>query len=244
MTINVMKEYLKIVQEELTTYMKLIFEKKYNRKITLRYLDAYMNVRFYNFYIKDENLTFRKNYLNAIKEEEQKILADMPKNKKLIEDMGLFFYYILYFDKISYRVDTEEIVEKLYKIRKRILKKDNPEFKKDFYNAYRIYTNRKNQFLTTFDTDKFILKIADYEGTNNANRVVLRYIIEEPTLYNTQAYETAFSEGVVSEDKLFVEYYLITTQVIQDILKGNFKKQYIVEFNPSLLKKNRKLNQK
>ena len=37
--------------------------------------------------------------------------------------MGLFFYYILYFDKISYRVDTEEIVEKLYKIRKRILKK-------------------------------------------------------------------------------------------------------------------------
>ena len=68
MTINVMKEYLKIVQEELTTYMKLIFEKKYNRKITLRYLDAYMNVRFYNFYIKDENLTFRKNYLNAIKE--------------------------------------------------------------------------------------------------------------------------------------------------------------------------------
>ena len=167
----------------------------------------------------------------------------MPKNKKLIEDMGLFFYYILYFDKISYRVDTEEIVEKLYKIRKRILKKDNPEFKKDFYNAYRIYTNRKNQFLTTFDTDKFILKIADYEGTNNANRVVLRYIIEEPTLYNTQAYETAFSEGVVSEDKLFVEYYLITTQVIQDILKGNFKKQYIVEFNPSLLKKNRKLNQ-
>ena len=82
MTINVMKEYLKIVQEELTTYMKLIFEKKYNRKITLRYLDAYMNVRFYNFYIKDENLTFRKNYLNEIKEEEQKILADMPKNKK------------------------------------------------------------------------------------------------------------------------------------------------------------------
>ena len=92
MTINVMKEYLKIVQEELTTYMKLIFEKKYNRKITLRYLDAYMNVRFYNFYIKDENLTFRKNYLNAIKEEEQKILDDMPKKKKLIEDMGSVSY--------------------------------------------------------------------------------------------------------------------------------------------------------
>lgn len=243
MTINVMKEYLKIVQEELTTYMKLIFEKKYNRKITLRYLDAYMNVRFYNFYIKDENLTFRKNYLNAIKEEEQKILDDMPKKKKLIEDMGLFFYYILYFDKISYRVDTEEIVEKLYKIRKRILKKDNPDFKKDFYNTYKAYTNIKNQFLTTFNTDKFILKIADYEGTNNANRVILRYTIEESTLYNTQAYETAFSEGIVFEDKLFVEYYLITAQVIQDILKGNFKKQYIVEFNPNLLKKNRKLNQ-
>lgn len=123
------------------------------------------------------------------------------------------------------------------------IKKDNPEFKKDFYNTYKAYTNIKNQFLTTFNTDKFILKIADYEGTNNANRVILRYTIEESTLYNTQAYETAFSEGIVFEDKLFVEYYLITAQVIQDILKGNFKKQYIVEFNPNLLKKNRKLNQ-
>mgnify|MGYP001036090370 CR=1 FL=1 len=83
---NVMQEYIKLTQEEVFTYIK---------KIALRYMDAYLNVRFYNFYPKDDDLTFRKNYLNAIKEEETRILKEMPEKKKLIENMGLFFYYIL-----------------------------------------------------------------------------------------------------------------------------------------------------
>ena len=137
-------------------------------------MDAYLNVRFYNFYPKDDNLTFRKNYLNAIKEAEASIVRDMPEKRKLIENMGLFFYYILYFDKISYRVDIDEIIEKLYKIRKKLLKKDNEDFKKNFYNIFIEYSNKKEKFLKKFETEEFVLKISDYEGANNANRVNLK----------------------------------------------------------------------
>ena len=204
-------------------------------------MNAYLNVRFYNFYPKDDNLTFRKNYLNAIKEEEANIVRAMPEKKKLIENMGLFFYYILYFDKISYRVDIDEIIEKLYKIRKKLLRKDNEDFKENFRNTYEEYADKKEKFLKKFETEEFYLKVTDYEGANNANRVNLKYNIKFPMLYSTQAIENVFNSGLVAEDKLFVEYNLMSVEIIQDILKGNFKRQYIIEFNTNLFKKKRKL---
>lgn len=242
MTNNVMEEYIKITQEEVLAYIKLIFERSYSKKIALKYMNAYKNVRFYNFYPKDENLTFRKNYLNAMKEAEESCLKEMPERKKLIENMGLFFYYILYFDKISYRVDIEEIIEKLYKLRKKILNKENENFKEKFYSTYKEYSNKKEEFLKKFETDEFILKITDYEGANNANRVNLKYNIKFPMIYSNQAIEKVFNTGLISEDKLFVEYNLISVEIIQDILKGNFRKQYVVEFDTNLFKKTKKLS--
>ncbi len=241
MASNVMQEYIKMTQDEVISYIKLIFERSYSKKIALRYMNAYLNVRFYNFYPKDDNLTFRKNYLNAIKEEEANIVRAMPEKKKLIENMGLFFYYILYFDKISYRVDIDEIIEKLYKIRKKLLRKDNEDFKENFRNTYEEYADKKEKFLKKFETEEFYLKVTDYEGANNANRVNLKYNIKFPMLYSTQAIENVFNSGLVAEDKLLVEYNLISAEIIQDILKGNFKRQYIIEFNTNLFKKKRKL---
>ena len=241
MASNVMQEYIKMTQDEVISYIKLIFERSYSKKIALRYMNAYLNVRFYNFYPKDDNLTFRKNYLNAIKEEEANIVRAMPEKKKLIENMGLFFYYILYFDKISYRLDIDEIIEKLYKIRKKLLRKDNEDFKENFRNTYEEYADKKEKFLKKFETEEFYLKVTDYEGANNANRVNLKYNIKFPMLYSTQAIENVFNSGLVAEDKLFVEYNLMSVEIIQDILKGNFKRQYIIEFNTNLFKKKRKL---
>ena len=39
-----------------------------------------------------------------------------------------------------------------------------------------------------------------------------------------------------------MEYYLVVVQVLKDILKQNFKRQYIVEFAYTLLNKPKKLN--
>lgn len=241
MSTNVMNEYMKITQEEIIAYMKLIFERKYNKKITMRYIDAYMNVRFYNFYPKDESLTFRKNYFNAIKEEEIRISNSMPEKKKLIENMGLFFYYILYFDKLSYKVDIDEIINKLFLIRKKLLKKDNEDFKNNFLKTYNEFYSKKEEFLEKFATEDFSLKITNYEGFNNANRVLLSHDIKFNMIYSKEAIEEVFNTGLIAQNKLFVEYNLITVEVINDILKGNFKKQYIIEFDVDLLKKSKKL---
>lgn len=241
MSYNVLEKYIEITTREINEYMKLIFENMYLKRISDKYIYAYLDVRFYNFYHKDENLTFRKNFMNAIKQAEQRILIQFPDDKKIIENMAIFYYFILYFDKISYRKGLEENIDKLYKLRMKLLKKQDEEFKEKFYKTYQKYVEEKEQFILKFETENFFLKITDYKNAKNVNRVVLKYNIKFPKIYSTWALERTFSSGIISEDKLNVEYSLISALVIKDIMRGNFKKQYIVEFIPSLLKKSKKL---
>ena len=241
MICNVLQEYIEITKNEINDYMKLIFENQYLKRISDKYIDAYLNVRFYNFYPKDDKLTFRKNFLNAIKQAEQKILLEDPDDKKLIENMGLFYYYILYFDKISYRVDIEDTIEKLYRLRKKVIKKDNLDFKKNFYETYQTYVNKKGSFISQFDDNEFFLKITDYPGASNIHKAILQYNIKFPIIYSQIAIQRTFDSGLTSEDKLAIEYSLISAEIIKDLLKGNFKRRYIVEFEDTLLKKPKKI---
>lgn len=241
MTINVMEEYINITKEELLELMKIVFENSFNKKIALRFIETYIDIRFYNFYEKDENLTFRKNFLNALKEEETRLVNDFPDKRKDIENMGLINYYLLYFDKISTRTNIDENIEKLYKIRRKYLQKDNEDFKPLFSNTLERYKKIKEDFLKKFETDKFYLKISNYENIKDVYRINLKYNIKFPSIYSMQAIENAFNKGLIEEDKLLVEYNLLSSYIINEILKGNFKKQYIVEFAISLLKKQNKI---
>ena len=47
--------------------------------------------------------------------------------------------------------------------------------------------------------------------------------------------------GLVNEDKLLIEYYLTTKKVLEDVLKQNFTRQYVLEFTDKLLNKPNKL---
>lgn len=241
MTTNVMEEYIKITKEELIELMKIVFDQSYNKSIALKFIDTYIDIRFYNFYEKNEQLSFRKNFLNALKEEENRLLKEMPEKRKEIENTGLINYYLLYFDKMSNRTNIKENIEKLYKIRKKYLFKDNEDFKTSFYNTLLQYRKIKEDFINKYETNKFFLKFSNYENIRNVNRVNIRYNIKFPSIYSSQAIENAFNRGLIEEDKLFVEYNLISVHVIEDIIRANFKKQYILEFSIKLLKKPNKL---
>ena len=60
--------------------------------------------------------------------------------------------------------------------------------------------------------------------------------------YSDSAINKVFTEGIIAEDKLQIEYILLSTVAIRDIINGNFKDCYIAEFETSLFKKKQKLN--
>ena len=51
-----------------------------------------------------------------------------------------------------------------------------------------------------------------------------------------------YNSGIIAEDKLLVEYTLLSVVAIRDILNANFKDVYIAEFATSLFTKKQKLD--
>ena len=45
---SVMDEYIKIVQDAITKYLNLVFERKFNKQICDSYIKTYIDVRYYN----------------------------------------------------------------------------------------------------------------------------------------------------------------------------------------------------
>lgn len=86
----------------------------------------------------------------------------------------------------------------------------------------------------------FSLKLSDYNSINDVQRVSLKYHMKFSEIFSSTAIERAFNTGTTNEDKLFVEYNMISAQIIKDIIKGNFKKQYIVDSQILYLKKSKK----
>ena len=60
---SVMDEYIKIVQDAITKYLKLVFERKFNKQICDSYIKTYIDVRYYNVNERGNHRTLRKEIL-------------------------------------------------------------------------------------------------------------------------------------------------------------------------------------
>lgn len=241
MTINIMNEYIELTKKQISTYLKLVFENAYDKKYNDIYSEIYINARYYNFYSDEENKTTRKIILEQLKKTQDYIISNNFQDKEFIEKMYVFFCYVLYFDNVVYCKDMKNKISKIARLRKKILNKENYDFEENVYRQVMAIRDEKEKLLSRFETDNFFLKITNYKEKTNIYRVNLKHELKFPMEYSEMAINKVFNKGITNEDKLIIEYYLITVQVIKDIIKQNFKKQYIVEFAETLLDKPKKI---
>ena len=243
MTINVMDEYLEILKKYINKYIKLIFEYRYSKEICERYISKYIDVRYYDFYKEevDQGLTLRKKVMHILRKESEKLCEIYPENVNNINNMCLFFYYIMYFDNVIYCKNKEKQIENIYKLRIKLLNKENEEIKTELNQLFTEWNNEKENFFEKFEDKEFNIKISNYKNSKNVYRINLEHKIKFPILFSEIAINKAFNTGLINEDKLYIEYYLTALKIIKDIVKQDFKKQYIVEFADSLLSKEKKI---
>ncbi len=104
--------------------------------------------------------------------------------------------------------------------------------------------NYTDELLNSYDSDDFELNISKIDkNEKNYYRVKLKYFFDFPDIFSKEVIEEVFNTEIVAEDKLFVEYPMITNKVLSEILDGNFSKKYICDFSVDLLKKKTKLDQ-
>lgn len=241
MAYNVMQEYINIVKKEIYECMKLMLEKHYNKAITDKYIQKYVDVRYNNFTHKNDERTLKERVVKSLETVKKEIDRQSRKIGQVNELTYKFFSYILYFDKVLACKDYKDRIQKIEKAKLKAIDKSSENFKEELYNCIIEYDRQKEKFLEKFDSKDFELEMHKYPGINEVYKIDLKYNIKFPMIYSEKAIEKAFATGITNEDKLLVEYYKTAALVLNDIIKHKMKRQYVVEFEETLFEKNKKM---
>ena len=242
MTVNIMEQYIEITKKQIEDYMKLVLEEKFNKTYCDLFIERYINIRYYNYYENEMAETIRRKILSHLKQVSEDMIINNINERELIENMRVLFYYVLYFDNVVYYKNLENKIIQIAKIRMRIYGKITENFEKNLFQTMQKYINDKRKLVEKFLSNEFYLKITNYPDKLKIYRINLKFKnIKFPLEYSEFAINKAFQTGLMAEDKLVIEYYLVVLQILKDVLKLNFKRKYILEFADTLLKKPKKI---
>lgn len=247
---NVMDMYLNFTEKRIKKYMKIIYGRYYDEEVTTEYLRTYVNARYYN--IRNTDKPARAFYLRIIDELEfkEQILIKKDKTKqKVINNVKKVFAYMLFFDNVR-KVENFKKIESLREIIEKIMEIVTSEFniktsKEKEESLYKEITSdmlEADIFLDKFETDEFVLNFENCEQKEELYFAKLEHNVKMPMQYSDTAIEKVFTQGIVAEDKLQIEYMLLSVIAVRDIIAGNFKDTYIAEFADTLFKKKAKLD--
>lgn len=257
---NLMDTYLNFTEKKIKKYMKIIFSTYYDEDLINEYLRTYINARYYNikntdkparaFYLRIlDELEYKEDILMEKCEEESESLDEKQAKLNLIHIIKEVFGYVLFFDNVRNvenfkTIDSvKEIVEKIFELVSSSLNIKVPQDAENkLYKEVNSDMIEKDVFLEKFETDEFALKFENTDFSEDVYYVSLEHDVRMPMQYSESAIEKVFEEGIIAEDKLQIEYILLSVVSIRDIINGNFKDSYIAEFTSSLFKKKQKMN--
>ena len=261
---NLMDTYLNFTERKMKKYLKIIFNTNYDENIVNEFLRTYINARYYNiqntdkparaFYLRIiDELGYKEEILiRRYEEENEAVELEAIEEKQfqfnLIHTIRSTFEYMLFFDNVR-NVENFKSIGSIKEIIGKMLKNVNETFKikkiKDveekLYEEVKRDILEKDLFLDKFDTEEFVLEFENSQIRQDVFYTELRHNVRMPMQYSDTVIDKVYTEGIIAEDKLQIEYILLSVVAIRDIINGNFKDAYIAEFTCSLFKKKQKL---
>ena len=257
---NLMDTYITFTEKNIKKYMKTLLAKQYDENLLNEYLKTYINARYYNIQNTDKparafylrilgELEYKEDILMKKCEEEAETLDEKQSQLNKIYNLKEMFAYILFFDNVR-NVENFKTIDNLKEIVNKMVQTANELFQtgisqseeKKLYEEIKNDMLEKEIFLDKFDTDEFVLQFENSKVKDDIYFATLESKVKMPMQYSAEAIEKVYHEGIVAEDKLQVEYILLSVVVISDILNGNFNDKYIAEFASTLFKKKQKLD--
>ena len=247
---NLMDIYINYTIKCIKNYMREIFNTSYDAKIVQEYIQTYVNVRYYNVCtIENTKRPFFLRIMDELNIKEQKLMKIYGAEKeKIITNVKKAFSYILFFDNVR-KVENFKNIESIKEVIKELVAMREkefgipsvPEFEKNLYKRIIDDMLKKDVFLDKFMTDEFNINV---QNTNSSYIYLakLEHNLIMPRQYSEFAINKVYNSGVIGEDKLEIEYMLLSVIAIRDIINGRFKDTYIAEFQTTLFKKEKKLN--
>lgn len=237
MSCNVVGNYIKMIKKNIKSYIELIMGDMFDGYVFDELLNVYINARYYNAYEKVSK-NFENNINYYVKEASLKLMKDNALKKDIIKIMFGLFRFVPYFDDVKKGVSWNIVIDKI-----QLYLKGNGFENLDFSNALLTLIKKdedvKNEYLSLFDNNNFILS---FQKTNikRLENISIDYDIKFPKLYSEYAIDKVFNGGVIGEDKIFIEYYLVCSNILKKIITGDFSFNYLVDFDINMRDKKNK----
>ncbi len=237
---NVMMEYLKINKRFITKYMKLVLSNKYNRKIAEEFYKTYVENRYSLIDEQLGKLNLKNEILKSLDNLKKDLIKQDKETKDIVEQTRLYYNYVLYFDYVINSKSIEKIILQIAGKKYQDIWQEYTELASAIYGEFLINQKEMQDFIKGFQSNEFKLEFEKSKNRPDVKRATIQQNIKFPLLYSEYAIAKAMGTEPISEDILFVEYHLIASTVINDIIKGNVKSQYIVSLPVTVLSKKQK----
>ena len=244
MTTNLMDQYINITKVFIKDFTKLFLEEEYKEEISKEFISTYIDSRIYNYSGTNEKFFYKRIYGNLV-DLKNELAEKYDKNlEKTLDDNLNLYHFILYIDGVRTMGDINEFVKSLCEKRNTLLEKNETKgLDILFTKIIKKYIEDKEKFFKSYETTDFTLDIEKYILIDDTYKVKIDYNFRIPYIYSQRVIEEVFNSGTVYEDKLIIEYILLTIVCIKEINNGNFTTKYLVDFANSLLEKSNKLKQ-
>lgn len=237
MSCNIVNEYISFSKKTMKKYLELILEHYFDRDIYDELINAYINTRYYNLYEKVDN-HFETNIVHYLKLSLVDIKDDSKYHKKA-KYMFSMFKYILYFDNVRECPSVKNLIKEIDEFRKKELNIDEEDFVTKFYDELKGDLLAKEEFIKKFEDKNFTVNYVKI-NRHQIYDCALEQNLKISKFYSEYALDKIFNNKEIKEQKLFVLYPLVTVKILQDIIKGNFKKNYLVDYPITLKDKPKK----
>lgn len=246
MTYNIMAEYIEYTKKFLKELMQEFFKEQNDEEISNEYIETYIEARYNNYGGNENQRVFYRRIYSALKKAEERLIYNQDEEKhKLIKNMLELYQYIFYIDFVRpLRKDLRDFINEMYE--KRVTKfemKRDGELRDNLYKMIKKFRDSKEKYLKSFESEDFELVINKYPLIKDVYKVEIKYNFKLPYIFSDKAIEDVYNENIVNEDKLIIEYLMLTVFNIKMILEGKFNTQYLVEFPMTLFEKPKKLEQ-
>jgi hypothetical protein len=234
MSVNIANEYFKNQKKNLTDYLTLIMDTKSNNSVSKVLIESYMEARFYN-YADDDSM---KNMINTYLKDE---IREVDKNDKEIANIYVdILNQMFYLDTFSDDAVIKNRINTINNYRVQKLGINEKGFVEKFMKIIKFNNTKRDKYLKNISSNDFSL-IINKTKINKVYDISIKHHIMFNKLYSDFAINNAFDTGMVKEDKMSVIYYLYSSIVMQNIIRGDFSNNYLVPFDTDLFLKKKKL---
>jgi hypothetical protein len=235
MSYNIIDEYINFLRKSYLELFKIIFGDKYRKDISSKFINKYIDVRYFN----ETNYSQTKDFMKRINNEFIDLVKKLETNDNIeeLKNIVALFGYLVYFDDINYVVEDAELIDSL--VNDDIVKMDNKKgIKKQTKDWYRELNNKKDSFNKAITTSDF--EIIEKRLYRKLFYLSLEYNVKISNLYSEYAIDKAYNSGIVNEDKLFVTYILASSLVLNNAINLDFSRYYLVPIASTLFEKEKK----